>query len=341
LGWGVVLGALLHMLIQIPTVYSLGYRFQWIVDFKDSGLRKIIKMMIPRTLTLGVTQINLVVITIIASTLTIGSVTIFNFANNLASFPIGIFGISFAIAAFPTLAELASKRTMSKFVESFSLTFRHIMFFIIPSSVFLLILRAQIVRIILGTGKFDWQDTVLTFETLAFFTLSLFAQSLLPLLARAFYSLEDSKTPFYAGLFSTALNVILSLLFIKPFNVAGLALAFSIASIINFIILLVLIRFKTKSLDGKNIWQSTLKILLASGFLGILAQSAKYAVEPLTGTQTFIGISLQALVCVFSGLLGYVLILLWLKSEELDYFISLFRRRLVKIKTPVDATEAR
>ncbi|MBU1164740.1 murein biosynthesis integral membrane protein MurJ [Patescibacteria group bacterium] len=341
LAWGVVLGAFLHLAIQVPATYNLGYRYTWILDFKDKGLRRIIKMMVPRTLSLGITQINLLVITIIASTLAVGSITVFNFANNLQSFPLGIFGISFAIAAFPTLAELASKKNLDKFIESFSSTFRQILFLVIPSSVLLLILRAQIVRIVLGTGRFDWEDTVMTLNTLGFFALSLFAQSLIPLLARAFYSFHDSKTPFLTGLFSAVVNIILSLLFIKRYDVAGLALAFSISSILNFVLLIIFLRFQTKKLDGINISLTLGKVLLASGFLAILTQSVKYAVEPITGTQTFLGIATQGFLACVVGLAGYVFILWWLKSDELSYFTKMFKKKFFKIKTPVDASEAR
>lgn len=340
LALGVVLGALFHLLIQLPTAFNLGYRYSWQFNLKDKGLRQIIKMMIPRTLALGINQINLLVITIIASTLAAGSIAVFNLANNLQSFPIGIFGISFAIAAFPTFAELASKRKLDKFIESFSETFRQILFFIIPASALFLILRAQIVRIILGTGRFDWEDTVLTFQSVGFFTLSLFAQALIPLLARAFYSFHNSKTPFITGLASAVLNIILSLILIRRFDVAGLALAFSIASIFNFVLLMITLRLQTKNLDEGTILLSLGKILLATSFLAIITQAVKYAVEPLTGTETFLGIFFQGFSAALLGLIGYLLILLWLRSSELYYFINLFKKKIFKLEKVVDATEA-
>ena len=110
LAWGVAIGAFLHMVIQIPAVLKLGYRYSLKIDFKDSNTRQIGMMMIPRTLSLAVNQINFIVITVIASTLAGGSLAIFNLANNLQSFPIGIFGLSFAVAAFPALSAWKSRR---------------------------------------------------------------------------------------------------------------------------------------------------------------------------------------------------------------------------------------
>ena len=203
LAWGVVFGALLHLLIQVPTVYLLGYRYRPRIDFHNKHLRKIGIMMIPRTMSLAITQVNLLVITVIASTLASGSLAIFNFANNLQSFPIGIFGISFAVAAFPTLAAVAFDR--KKLVYNFSHIFRQILFFIIPATIFLYALRAQIIRVILGTGQFDWEDTILTINTLGFFTISLFAQATIPLLVRVYFARQNSKTPFIIGLFRWAI----------------------------------------------------------------------------------------------------------------------------------------
>ncbi|MCK5357856.1 MAG: murein biosynthesis integral membrane protein MurJ, partial [Elusimicrobiales bacterium] len=223
LAWGVVLGALLHMLIQLPAVIKLGFRYRLIIDFKNKQVREIGRLMIPRTMSLAISQINLLVITIIASTLASGSIAVFNFANNLQSFPIGIFGISFAVAAFPTISAIAFDKP--KLINNFSKVIRQILFFIVPATVLLLTLRAQIIRVILGTGQFNWEDTLLTIHTLGFFTLSLFAQASIPLLARVFYARHNSLTPFYIGLSSALVNLILSLVLVRILGVAGLALA--------------------------------------------------------------------------------------------------------------------
>ena len=174
LAWGVVLGAFLHLTMQVPAVWRLGFRYQPIFDFRGDNIKKIFYMMVPRTLSLAITQINFMVITVVASTLASGSIAIFNLANNLQSFPIGIFGISFAVAAFPALAAQAFDR--EKLIINFSRIFRQILFFIIPATVLLFTLRAQIIRVILGTGEFNWEDTILSIDTLAYFAISLFAR---------------------------------------------------------------------------------------------------------------------------------------------------------------------
>ena len=321
LAWGVVLGALAHALIQVPAIFHLGFRYELFIDFRDYYIRKIFRIMIPRTMSLVVTQVNLLVITIIASTLTSGSLAVFNLANNLQAFPMGIFGISFAIAAFPSLsAQVDNKK---EFVSIFSKTFRKILFFIIPSTVLLLTLRAQIIRVILGTGKFDWEDTLMTVDALGFFTLSLFAQAAIPLFARMFFARHDSKTPFLIGLVSVVFNIILSYYLSINMGVAGLALAFSIASILNFILLWIFLRMKIGPMDEVRILVSTIKFSSAAIACGIMVQSMKYIVGSVVDMTRLWGILSQGIVAGLSGLLMYVMFCWIFKSEEL---INLFER---------------
>jgi len=319
LAWGVVLGALLHMLIQLPTAFALGFRHSLKIDFSNPDLRKIGLMMIPRTMSLAISQINLVVITIVASTLAVGSLAVFNLANNLQSFPIGIFGISFAIAAFPAFSAVAfSKKDL---IASFSSTLRQILFFIVPSTVLLITLRAQVIRVILGTGNFDWEDTVLTMNTLAFFCLSLFAQASLPLLVRVFYARHDSKTPFLIGLFSAIVNVALSLWLAKRLGVEGLALAFSLASILNFILLWLALRFSLGQMDEIKILVAVIKFSAASLACGITVQGVKVIIWPFVDMTKFLGVLTQGLAAGLAGIFIYAAVCSLLRSEE---FISVW-----------------
>ncbi|OGY49844.1 MAG: murein biosynthesis integral membrane protein MurJ [Candidatus Buchananbacteria bacterium RIFCSPHIGHO2_02_FULL_56_16] len=332
LAWGVVLGAGLHMLIQLPPVLYLGYRYHPAIDLQHRGFRKIMSMMLPRTLGLVTSQINFLVTTIIGSTLAAGSITVFNLANNLQSFPLGIFGISLAIAAFPTLSELTEKK--KDFIRVFSATTRQILFFMIPTAALLIVLRAQIVRLVLGAGRFDWEDTVLTLQTLSLFAFSLFAQALILLLIRAFYAFGDSKTPFVTGLIAAFANVMLALMLVEPLGVRGLALAFSLASILNFILLWLMLYSRLGSLDGRKILRSTGKILIATFMLALVTQATKYLIEPLVGTETFLAVTTQAVLAALAGSATYLVIGWLLRLEELTYIIDSFRQKLLK-KPPV------
>ena len=330
LAWGVVLGAFMHLIIQVPLVGLLGFRYKPKIDLKNKNIRKIGQMMIPRTMSLAISQINLVVITVIASGLAGGSLTVFNFANNLQSFPIGIFGISFAVAAFPVLSAVAFKK--DKLVESFSNTIRQILFFIIPSTVLLITLRAQIIRVILGTGKFNWQDTILTIDALGFFALSLFAQAIIPLLVRVFYARHNSSQPFYIGLFVVFVNILLSLKFSKIFGVAGLALAFSISNIINFLLLWIFLYIEIGFLDQTRILISAIKMSAAALMAGIAVQMMKLAIWPYIDMTTFLGVLTQGLVAGAAGVFIYSLFCYLFKVEELDFLLVYFKKRIPKRK---------
>jgi putative peptidoglycan lipid II flippase len=340
LAWGVVLGAFLHMAIQIPTVYHLGWRYRWRIIWRDFHTRAIGRMMVPRTLSLAISQINLVVITILASGLSSGSLTVFNFANNLQSFPVGIFGISFAIAAFPALAETAFDK--ERLSANFSQTIRQILFFVIPATVLIIALRAQIIRVVLGTGNFDWQDTILTMNTLGVFAVSLFAQATIPLLVRVFYARHNSATPFYLGLAAVAVNIVLSLMLGARMGVIGLALAYSIANILNFCLLWIWLSVHVGSLDFKRVATAVLKFTVSALAAGLAAQIMKIVIWPVIDMTKFSGVFIQLTVSGLVGVAVYIGFCYLFRSEELFGLLSSLKKRLSFRKIRVgDQGEAR
>ena len=217
LAFGVVLGALLHLAIQLPPVFRLGFAFKPAFDTAHDGLRKIAWLSLPRVVGLAAHQLNFVVITAIASTVASGSISIFNFANDLAYVPIGIVAFSFISAVFPFLASLSAAGDVRAFLERLYTAVNQILFFVIPISVFLILERAQIVRVILGYGEFSWEDTRLTAAALGAFALSIFAQSLVPLFSRAFYALQATQTPVLINVCSVGLHIALSFYFLSLF----------------------------------------------------------------------------------------------------------------------------
>lgn len=334
LAWGVVLGAFLHMMIQYPAARHSGFRYNFTLleSLKDRSVRKVLRLMVPRMLGIAVNQINLLIITIFASMLAAGSLSIFNFAQNLQSVPLGLFGISFAIAVFPTLSHCAAREDHHEFIKAFSQTFRQILFFVIPLSVIILVLRAQIVRVVLGSGKFDWEDTILTFQCLSIFVFSLFAQSTIPLLARAFYALHDTKTPFYIALATEAVNISAVLLLIGKFQVLGLVMAFSLASVVQMLLLLFMLRARFENLDDKNIILSVSKIALAAATAGIGMQMMKYGVAKIVDMDTFVGVFTQLAVASLAGLAIFIAVGYLLKLEEFFIFKNSFTRKIFGTK---------
>lgn len=332
LAWGVVGGAFLHMIVQWPAVRLLGFRWKPICEMRSASVRTIGWLSIPRIFGLAVTQINLFAITMLASKLPSGSLSVFNLASDIQSVPLGLFALSLATAAFPAFSEFAARDDREGFRKSFSSTARLILFFTIPFAVLLLLLRAQIVRVILGSGQFDWEDTIATADTLAFFSLSIFAQALLTLLVRALYAMKDTVSPLIAGALGVAINVVLAIYLRESFGVAGLALAFSIAMVVNLAVLWLMVRSRLGSLDEQYMIPALMKITIASMLMAMVIQGTKYAVAPYLNLQTGLGIFAQGAI---AGLLGCTVFwgaALALRSEEAQHVRNAFAKRLFRVK---------
>jgi putative peptidoglycan lipid II flippase len=299
--------------------------------FYDASVKRIIQLMIPRMIGLAGNQIAVVVVTILASTLSAGSLTIFNYANNLQGIPVGIFGISLAVAAFPYFSQSLSENDASAFRKIFSLQFRRILYFLIPISFTLLLLRAQIVRVVLGTGAFDWEATRLTAQALGFFSLSICAQGLIPLLARSFYALEDTVTPVVVSFIDIAATIILSLVLLPHFGILGLVFADSIGAIGNMLVLFILLHRRFGDLHDSELAQSVMRIsalsLVAAAIMYLMLQLT----APLLDTHTFVGIFTQGLLSGSVGIAVYVLLSILLGFDE----VRVVKRYLLKFIRPL------
>ncbi len=327
LAYGVVLGAFLHMFIQIPSAWLCGFDWRPVFDFRFTGVKRIFKVMPPRVLSLAVSQINFWLMTVFASLLAVGSIAVYNLAYNIWSFPLGIFGISFTLAAFPKLSQFAQKKEVAGFVKAFSLTLRQILFFTLPSAALFIILREQIVRIILGTGRFGWQDTFLTFQTLAYFSIGLFAEALILLFLRGFFAWEDTRTPFLIGLLATAVRLTSAWFLAQRMGVVGLALGFSLGSIFYLILLFIALHRKIGFLDGGKVFISGTKMIIAAASAGLTAYLSLGRLALLVETTTGLGLLIQGGLAGLFGLLIYLLFTWLFRLTELKIFLfSLFGR---------------
>jgi len=316
LAWGVVLGAFIHFALQFYGARSAGWRWRWHFNLRDADTRLIGKLMIPRTLGLAISEVNIVVITILASLLPIGSVAIYNFASNLQAVPIGIIGIPFALAVFPVLSAAAATNNRLDFIKNLSSTTRQILFLMTPLAIIILLLRAQVVRVVLGSGAFDWTATTQTADALAFFAFGLFAQSLIPLFARAFYSWSDTKTPFIIGVIAELLAIIAALTLMRPLGVAGLALAGSIGATVNICILAIYLRNKLGRLDGEQIVSSFFRFAIAGLAMAVVVQALKYPLAKILNLDYFWGVFGQGVIAGLTGLAVYGIICWLLRAPE-------------------------
>ncbi|MCL5435838.1 MAG: murein biosynthesis integral membrane protein MurJ [Patescibacteria group bacterium] len=331
LAWGVVLGAFLHMLLQLPSLFSTGFRWRPILELQLSGVKRIAKLFLPRVLTMDFSPL---IASAVGSLLPAGSIAVYNLANNLQSVPLGVFAVSFATAAFPVLSEAAAKQEHITFKKVFNETLAQILYLMIPLSALMLVLRAQIVRLILGAGRFSWEDTVWTISALGFFVLSLFAQGLIPLLTRAFYSLHNTTVPVITGFLSAVVNIWAAVYFTSTLhlNVAGLALAFSVASLVNFLLLFVWLEIKFGNLISAGLILNIEKIVVGTLSMGVVAYATLYAVAPFLNTRTGVGLGLQTLAALVAGGLTYWLVGFALNLTESRHILAASKSWLVKIR---------
>ncbi|MEX0877351.1 MAG: murein biosynthesis integral membrane protein MurJ [Candidatus Spechtbacterales bacterium] len=357
LAWGVALGAVLHMVVQAPSSFSAGFRLPGLKNIYHPAIKRILRLMGPRALGLAAYQINLWVITIIASTLAVGSLAIFTLANNIQYLPIGIIGTSFATAVFPNLSQSFSRKDEKSYLMEISRTLRSVFFLVFPLSVMFFIFRAQIVRIILGTGQFSWEDTRLTAAALGAFSLGISAYALAPIISKAFYARENTKTPVLANTAGIVINIILSVLlifFIFPADgtlnmigsflkiddlpeiaVIGLPIAFSISGIFSLIFLLVAFFREDRNFsivrDLKEAFTRTLFAGFISGGIGWMVLKLFGIFNPI---NTFIMIFIQTAVSAVVAIAVYVFIAYFFKYDEFSLLRSFMNAKFKRSKLP-------
>jgi len=260
---GVIFGSFLHVIVQLPAAIHTGYLLKFRLRFNHKGVRRMLRLMPPRSFSLALVQVERIVSLNIASALSAGSFTIFNFARQVYVLPISLFGVSLGQASFPTLAEEALNKDKTKFADTLGKTILQIFFFCLPAAILILILRVPIVRIIFGARNFPWEATLLTGKALAIFSLSIAPQAAVQLLTRAFYAQKNTRTPLIINIVTLILFIVTSYLFTYTFSwgILGMSTAMSLSNAINFLILYLTIRATLPSL---GITQEIIKMLFVS-----------------------------------------------------------------------------
>ncbi|MBX4199169.1 hypothetical protein KW800_02800 [Candidatus Parcubacteria bacterium] len=339
--WGVALGSLFHMAIQMPFVVRIGLMPRFKFRFNFLSIRRVVALSFPRTMSLSLNHIATIFLVSLASLMAAGSISIYTFSLNISSVPLSIIGVSYSLAAFPTLSRHFSANNMAAFVEQMSATIRHIIFWSMPVTALFVVLRAQIVRVLLGTGRFDWSATRLTAAALAIFALSVLAQSLLLLFVRAFYSAGHTRKPLIINLIFTLVLIALSYIFVKTYYawpgfghlvstilrvddlgsapILMLPLGYAIGTMLNVVAHWIGFERDFGKFEPevyRTLWVS----LVAAIFVGVGAYVGLHLFGPLLDLAHLWGIFLQGLL---SGLLGVLvgIAVLWLcNSRELAEF---------------------
>ena len=255
LAFAVVAGALLHLLVQVPALRLVGMRWQPIGDWRDRAVREVGRLMGPRVVGLAAFQFNFLIATFFASTVSSGAISAVNYAWLIVMTPLGLFGMAISTAAFPRMAEQAA-RADGDLQETLSKALRLILYLSLPAGVGLMILAKPITDFLLRSGAFGSSSTDLVVGALVLYALALFAHSGIEILSRGFYALSDTRTPVAFSVMSMLINLVLSLILVWPFGVDGLALALSVATIVEFAMLLRTLARRLHGLDAARLVRS-------------------------------------------------------------------------------------
>ncbi|MDO8659741.1 MAG: lipid II flippase MurJ [Candidatus Parcubacteria bacterium] len=327
---GVVLGAIIFVVFQIPLARKVGFSFVPSIEFlKSRGLNKVFTLMWPRTIQVAVQQVGTILLAAIIAFMTEPGRThlLFNAAKTLMFAPVSLIGFSIAQAAFPVLSR--EKNNLNDFKITFITSFNQMLYLILPISIIILVLRIPIVRLAYGADKFDWPATVLTGHILAFLAISIFAQGLIVLLYRAFYALQNSFVPLIGSAISTLFLIFLGYYFVivQKMTIESVAFAFTLANFLQLIMLIVLLHKKVGGLPGSLLFFSPVKIFVATFFTGIaLYIPIKLLDQLVFDTTRTINLVFLTGISSLIGLSLY-LFLTWLFNvKEAQTFLLIFKK---------------
>lgn len=325
---GVLFGSMLHGIFQYPLIRKLGFRFRPIVNFNQPGIKKIAKLMVPRTLSFALDQVNLSITVFIATALASGSLAIFNFAQHLSNLPVSLFGLTIGQAALPILSREANTNR-DNFKNILRSSLKQIAYLAMPVGIILLILRIPAVRLTFGTKNFPWEATIVTGKIVGILSLSLFAQCFIELLIRAFYALQDTKTTLVLKSIIVIFGTGLSYLFVFGFHwgILGLAAANSLTNLMYAILLILFLDKKIGGLLQSVVLKPLLKIFLATILAGFaLWLPMRFLDRFILDTTRTVNLIILTLVTLLVGGGIYLLFSRLLKINQLNHFLAVLKR---------------
>jgi putative peptidoglycan lipid II flippase len=350
---GVGLGAALHLLVQVPFVFRAGLMPRLSLRPDWQGVRKVALISVPRTLTLSMTSLVFIFLTSMASRMAEGSVSVLSFSWNLQTISLSVIGVSYSLAAFPTLSRQFQEKNIPAFIAQMQTTTRFIIFWSLPLTALLVVLRAQIVRVLLGSGVFDWNATRLVAASLAIFVISSVFQSLLLLWMRGFYSAGVTKKPFYLNLVSTVILGLSTYAFVLfyyssytfPYFMAALMkvvdlpntvvlmlpLGFTVGTFVNAALLWISFEREFPGYS-RGLWRPWFENLGASVIMGAVTYFGLNVFVRFGATDTLFGILGQGLSAGILGIAAGVLVLIILKNRELAETWGAFRSKFWKVE---------
>jgi len=321
---GVVIGGILQLAFQIPFLWRRGMRFRFQLSFSHPAVQRVARLMVPGIFGVGISQINFALSRMIASVLEEGSVASLYFASRVQELTLGLFSIALSIALLPTFSDLAVHQDISGMKKTLIFSLKLIFLVTLPAMVGLLILNRPIIQVLFQRGVFDAQSTAMSASCLFFFAFSLPFLSGVKIFAPAFYSLKDTKTPVIVAFFVMISYISLSLVLMRPLRVGGIALALSLASVLNFALLFFLLERKIGKIEKRGIFSASLKSIFSAAGMGVAvwAFMKSFAFDRLDFIKQ-LGVLASAIVL---GMVIYILFHLLFNHEDLRSLKDMFSR---------------
>lgn len=316
-----------QILIQIPGIRKTGYKYKFILNIKDKYVNKIIYLVPPVLMSVAVNDLNTIVNRAFASSLIEGSISALNYGNRLKSLILGVFITAITTVIFPMLSNQANKENYDSFKKVVRYGINSILLITIPATVGIVVLAEPIVKTAFERGAFDANATYMTTGALIFYSLGLVGIAVRLFLDRAYYSLQDTKTPMINGFIAVAFNIVLNIILVRFMDHRGLALATSISAIISTALLLYGLKNKIGSLGTMELIKCGFKSLGASLIMGTVVYFTYYSLESFAHGSTILGVLVLLLSLTLGGII-YLLIIYVLKIDEFNWLVNLLKRRL-------------
>lgn len=327
LAWGVVIGSVGHLIVQIPALRSVGMHWSPSISLKSPAVREVLKLMGPRVIGLGASQINFLVLILFASLVSDAAISGVNYAFLIMMMPVGVAGMSVATAVFPTFSLQAAAGHRDILRKTVWRWLRAILFLTVPASAGLIVLAEPGVRLLLERGAFDSASTQLVSDALVIFAIGVFGHAGIEILSRGFYALEDTRTPVQVAVAAMLLNLTLAFVLVGPFELRGLATAASVTAIFEFLMLIVLLRKRLGGFDQGGLGAFSVRLVLVTATMAgtmLLIRMLLTAME--VGFESAGGALLTVIVVGLVGLGTFISAALMLLREEYRQALSALRR---------------
>ena len=330
---GVLLGGIVQLALQIPKLYSYGYRFSFLPLWNHPFVKRLVLVMLPAVLGTGVAQINIMLDRYLANSVNERGAAVLYNADRLVEFPLGIFGVAFAVAALPILSFAYAGGDLERYKNSLAFAMRQAAFIMLPAMCGLLLLGEPVIRLLLQHGEFTAESTSYTARALFYYTLGLPGFALVKIMVPAFYATRDTKTPVKIGIAMMLTNLILNLILMRFMEERGLALATTVCTYLNIFLLIFFLRKKCGKLGFSRVAFSFGKTILSSLIMSAAILGAQHALNLMvTERGTFIYNLLAVVVPVLTGLLVYLLSAVLLRQDELVEIKRAYTTKKEKIK---------